>query len=177
MKLIKKFIPFVILTTAFCGLVFVAVHQSIRQNANDPQIQMSEDSARLLENGEKPEDVTPKAEVDISKSLSVFLIIFDDQGKPVASSAVLKGRIPSPPMGVFDNVRSKGKGRLTWEPSPGIRIAAVITKYNGANPGFVLAGRSIREVEAREHTLFVEVAAAWVGTLVVSFIATALFLL
>ncbi len=172
---IKQWIPLAIIITGFCGLVYLAVQQDIRQGANDPQIQMSEDSARALENGAKVEEVVPKTEVDISKSLAPFLIIFNDRQEVVNSQAVLGGKIPKPPTGVFEFVRTHEKEWLTWEPKPGVRIAAVITKYNGANPGFVLAGRSIREVEKREDWLVKQVGAAGVTLLIVSFLATLIF--
>ena len=172
---IKQFIPLAIIITAFCLLVYLAVQQDIRQSANDPQIQLSEDSARALENGAKVEEVVSKTEVDISKSLSPFIIIFNDRQEPVNSQAVLNGKIPNPPGGVFDFVRAHNKEWFTWEPKPGVRIAAVVTKYNGANPGFVLAGRSIREVENREGWLGRYVGAAWVTTLIASFFAILIF--
>ncbi len=172
---IKKFIPLTIIITAFCGLIYVSVQQNYRQTANDPQIQMSEDSASALENGAKPEEIVGKTEVDLSKSLAPFLIIYNDGEEPINSQAVLDGKIPRPPVGVFDFVRTHGKEWFTWEPKPGIRIAAVVTKYNGGSPGFVLAGRSIREVENREDWLVKEVGGAWITTLLLTFFATLVF--
>lgn len=172
---LKSFIPLAIIITAFCGLVYVAVHQTLRQSANDPQIQMSEDSAASLQNGAKAEDLIGKISVDPSKSLSPFLIIFNDAGQPVNSQAAIEGRIPTPPSGVFDEVRSRGENHFTWEPRPGVRIAAVVNKFEGANPGFVLAGRSIREVEQREDLLTKETAAVWLAALLLTFFATIIF--
>ena len=49
--------------------------------------------------------------------------------------------------------------------SPGsiiaFRIAMVMVHYGGSKPGFVLAGRNLREVEGRARMLIMEVAAAW----------------
>lgn len=168
---IKHWIPIAIVITSFCALVYLSVQQDIRQSANDPQIQMSEDSARALEDGALVEDTVPRVNVDISKSLAPFLIIFNDRGEVVLSSVILNGRTPTPPKGIFDFVRTHQKEWFTWEPKPGIRIAAVVTKYNGANPGFVLAGRSIREVEKRESWLMTQVGAVWMTTMVATFIA------
>jgi hypothetical protein len=44
----------------------------------------------------------------------------------------------------------------------------VITHYGGSNPGFVLAGRNMRELERQESQLLKEVALAWLGILIVS---------
>ncbi len=172
---IKHFVPIVIIITAFCGLIYVAVHQNYRQSANDPQIQMSEDDATVLESGTKASDLLGKTEVDPSKSLSPFAIVFNDQGQPQSSQAVIDGRIPVPPAGVFDYVKAHHQERFTWEPKPNVRIAAIVTKYEGAAPGFVLAGRSIREVENREDLLTKETGAVWIATLVIAFFATMMF--
>src|SRR5207247_1903018 len=95
-------------------------------------------------------------------------IIFDTAGQPVASSARLSGAIPIPPNGVFANVRQAGEERLTWEPQPGVRSATVITRVDGPTPGFVLAGRSLREVEQREGQTELFAAGAWLAGLLAS---------
>ncbi|MDO8689297.1 MAG: hypothetical protein Q7R39_04695 [Dehalococcoidia bacterium] len=137
------------------------MQQDLRQSANDPQIQMAEDAALAIEKGQAPQSVVPSTTVDISKSLAAYLIVFDDAGKPVASSAQLDGQTPRPPSGVFDQVRQRGEDRITWEPKPGVRSAAVVARFSGLQSGFVLAGRSLREVEKREDGLRLEVVMAW----------------
>src|SRR6202035_1968032 len=93
--------------------------------------------------------------IDIAQSLSPFLIVYDDQGAALGSNGQLNGITPVPPKGVFDYVRSHGEERLSGQPVRGphsVRIAAVVERVNGPQPGFILAGRSMREVEARiEH--------------------------
>lgn len=168
---IKHWIPLGITITALCGLIYLAVQQDMRLSANDPQIQIVEDLAANLTKGETAQALIPVAEIDISRSLAPFIIIYDNEGRPVASSAVLKGRIPSLPPGVFTDSKQKGQLRFTWQPEPGIRSAAVITHFEGAKPGFVLAARSLREVRKREDNLLKEVVAAWVITLAVTFLS------
>jgi hypothetical protein len=51
-----------------------------------------------------------------------------------------------------------------------VRIAAVIVPYDG---GFVLAGRSLREVEKRELQVQGFAAAAWIAGLLASLAAVA----
>jgi len=74
----------------------------------------------------------------------------------------LSGSTPVPPLGVFDSVRSRGEDRITWQPAPGVRSAAVITHYQ---QGFVLVGRSLRLVEQRESGAEGVVGLFWVVTL------------
>ena len=69
------------------------------------------------------------------------------------------------PSGVFDYTRQNKEDRVSWQPETGVRIAAVVVAYGGAQPGFVLAGRSLREVEARESQIEQITGIAWLATL------------
>jgi len=126
---------------------------------------MAEDAAYLLSNGATPESVLPVRQIDLSRSIAPFIIVFDETGKPISSSALLNGQIPTLPAGVYDYVRKIGEDRITWQPEPGVRMAIVVVSSRGAKPGFVLAGRSLREVEIREHQLYIETGVAWIITL------------
>ena len=172
-------LPVALCVTILSGLVYVAVQQSYRQSATDPQIQMAEDAAALLEQGVRPQDVVGGSKVDIASSLAPFMIIYDASGHVVASSAQLNGSAPDLPPGVFDSVRASGEDRLTWQPQEGVRVAAVIARYRGPSatnaptiaPRFVLAGRSLREVEERESQLTQMVGIAWIVAMVGAFVA------
>jgi hypothetical protein len=172
--ILRQWIPLAIVVTAVCGLVYLAVQQGLRQTANDPQIQIAEDAAAALENGASVESVVPADKVAAERSLAPFVMVFDDRGEVLGSSALLHGRIPQLPMGVLDYVRAHGEDRVTWEPEAGVRIAAVIVRHEGAQPGFVLAGRSLREVEVREGNAELEAGAAWIVTLAASLAAVVL---
>ena len=149
------------IVTLFCGLVYASIQQNFRQNANDPQIQMAEDAAAKLEAGVSVASVIPSAAIDIAQSLSPFIMLFDDTGKPIASSGMLNGIIPPLPVGIFDTVRVNGEDRITWQPQANVRIALIVTKVTGTQSGFVAAGRSLREVEVGENQLTKEVLGAW----------------
>src|SRR5262249_54008481 len=138
--------------TVLCFLVYLAVQQTLRESANDPQIQMAEDAATLFSSGAalSPALLQPAQPIDVAKSLAPFMIFYDDDERVVASTGALRGQPPSPPPGVFDYVRQNGEERGTWQPEPGVRIASVVVRANGTRAGFVLAGRSLREVEKRE---------------------------
>ena len=146
----KYWIGAAIILTALVFFVSVAVQQVIRQSANDPQVQMAEDAAAKLASGQSAQDVAPKENVNIASSLATYMIIFDANGQPIASSAQLNGRTPTIPSGVFDSVRATGEDRITWQPQDGVRSAVVVTQFKGSNSGFVLAGRSLRETERLE---------------------------
>ena len=176
MKGLKHFILLAFLITSFCGLITLSVQQSYRQGANDPQIQMSEDSSNQLSNGLSAETLLPETspKVDIAKSLDSFLIIYSDKGDVLESSATLNGKTPPIPNGILDLARQKGQLRFTWQPDNGVRIAAVITYFKGQNTGFVLAGRNLREVEIREQSMEMKAAAVWALTVAGTFLLTLL---
>jgi len=56
-----------------------------------------------------------------------------------------------------------------------VRIAAVVERVNGPQPGFVLAGRSMREVEARIAQVSQMARFTWFGMLGVIALGTAMF--
>jgi hypothetical protein len=143
-------LPVVVTAAVVIVLIFTAAQQNLRMGANDPQVQMAEDAAARLDAGASPSAVIPTQPTDIARSLAPFLIVFDHDGRPLASSATLNGQTPTPPGGVFGTVPSSGRHEITWAPRPDVREAAVIVAYRN---GFVLAGRSLRLVEEREDAL------------------------
>jgi hypothetical protein len=172
---IRYWLPLAFVITALFGTIFIVEQQNLRQNANDPQIQISEDiAARLSENPNLPPPASDK--IDIANSLNTYIIVYNDKGEPVFLNAKLDGQTPKLPSGVFDYVRSHNQTRITWQPKQGVRIATVITRYTGKSSGFVLVGRSLREVERRVDDLTEHLVFAWVVTLIGSLIASILFI-
>jgi hypothetical protein len=149
-RIIMKWLPLAIIVAGLCGLVYLTVQQSLRMAANDPQIQMAEDAANILNGGASADSVIPATKVELANSLAPFIIVFDDFGKVLASSATLHGSVPVYPSGVLDYTRQHGEDRVTWQPENGVRMATVVVRYDN---GFVLAGRSLREVEIRESNI------------------------
>ena len=146
----KRWLPLAIATAGLCGLVYGSVQQSLRMGANDPQIQMAEDAAIALNAGASMDSLVPTTRVELSTSLAPFIMVFDDSGNVLASTATLHGKVPVYPSGVLDYTRQHGEDRVTWQPENGVRMATVVVRYD---QGFVLAGRSLREVEIRENNM------------------------
>ncbi len=157
----------VILTFIFAA-IYGAVQQDLRQTANDPQIQIAEDAAAALTAGQTPQSVLPLKKVDLAKSLAPYIILYHENGVPFAASGLISGYFPTLPSGVFAYVKGHGEDRFTWQPRSGVRSAAVVVHYTGVQSGFVLAGRSIREIEWRETQIRNLVAALWAGSLLVT---------
>ncbi|MEP6776035.1 MAG: hypothetical protein ABJA50_10615, partial [Chloroflexota bacterium] len=160
-RAILYWLPIAAAITALSGLVYVVAQQTYRQSANDPQIQLAEDAAAQLEAGAQPQALAGSNKVDIAHSLAPFLIIYDDTGSPIASSAQLNGQTPPLPLGVFTDARKSGEDRITWQPQEGVRSATIITHFAGPHPGFVLSGRSLAETEHRIDQITPLVALAW----------------
>lgn len=181
----RRWMPIAVAVTAMCGLVYVAVQQDYRSSLNDPQVQLAEDGAQtiaraydeahlLVRGGSDPvQSVVGSGTVDMDRSLASFVNLYRRNGSVLTGSGRLRDRIPSPPIGVLTAAAANGRSIVTWQPMPGVRIAAVVVP---ASPNvFVLAGRNMREVEARIDALTKLVGLAWLVTLAATFVATWLF--
>jgi hypothetical protein len=174
LEISRRSLALAAVSTIICLLVYGTVQQSLRNGANDPQIQMVEDAARALERGDAIDKVVPAGTVEVERSLAPFLMIYDAGGHAIAGSGALHGRSAAPPSGVFAFVRQNGEERVTWQPEPGVRLASVIVRTSAAPAAFVLAARSLREVEKREAYTQNVAAGALVATFVVTLLLTSL---
>ena len=156
-----------IVCIAVLGLVFGTIYavgqQVLRQSANDPQIQLAEDIAHLLDGTAKPSDLASTSRIDMAASLAPFLVVTDSKGAVLETTGQLDGRDPAIPLGVFDSAKKMGQDRVTWQPRKGVRIALVVVPYKD---GYVAVGRSLREVEKREDLVLKLAGSAW-GALVI----------
>ncbi len=169
----RYFIIWVLVTTVatfFAGLVYMTVQQYIRHSANDPQIQMAEDWAAL-----RPSAVKLSPAVDIGQSLSPYIVIYDAKGQPLTGSGLLHDKLPTLPSGVFTAAKKHGQNRVTWQPEKSVRQAIVVSYYGGQEPGFVVAGRSLRETEERVSQLAHQVLIVWLATLMILGLELAFF--
>ena len=171
--LIRTWLPLALAGTIIMVTVYVVVQQTIRQSANDPQIQLAEDGAASLANGFSPYSLIGNVKVDIGNSLAPFVTIYDESGQVVASTGYLGGQVPVVPKGVLDFAKTHDDDRLTWQPASTTRLAAVVKYYSGKNSsGYIVAARSLCEVEVREGFVELAVGAAWVALLVAMFMVS-----
>jgi hypothetical protein len=147
---------------------YTVFQQKLRMDANHPQVELAQATAERLENGNPIADVIPPSPVDVKTSLDPFIIVYNNEGKPVLSTGYLNGAIPPLPKGVLDFTRAHHEDKITWQPQSGVRIAAVVESYSG---GFVLAGRSLRVVEQHETALFNTVGIAYLAASVLFTVA------
>jgi len=175
LKTVRAWLPMAFALTVVSALAYVAVQQSYRQSANDPQIQMAEDAANAVAAGVAPQSLVPSGTVAIETSLAPYLVFYGQDGTPILGNGLLNGALPKLPAGVFTYTANAGEDRITWQPAPGIREAAIVTRIGGASStaGFVMAGRSLREVEHREDQLELTTDIAWIIALIGTFLLEA----
>jgi hypothetical protein len=161
-RAIAIFLPAAVLATLTCGLVYLEVQQALRSGANDPQFQLAQDAAAQLDAGTAPAAVAGGDIVDVASSLAPFVVVFDANGKILATNATLDGGQPAPPRGVLDAARPGSPNAVTWQPRAGVRIATVTATWKG---GTVLSGRSLARVEDREQNAELIAGAAWLAAM------------
>jgi hypothetical protein len=132
------------------GTMYGVVQQDQRSAGNEPQIEVAEDTATLLNSGMTPSDLTDGA-TNMAASLAPFVNIYTQNGVMVSGSGLLDGRVPMPPIGLLKASESNGYHAETWQPGSNVRIAAVVVK---ASKYYVLAGRSIKQIELNETKTF-----------------------
>jgi hypothetical protein len=170
--IVRSWLPLAVGIVMIAGVAYLTTQQVMRQGANDPQIQMAEDTASLLATGEP---LPAGAPVDIAASLAPYLIQFDSQGNPTGGTARLHGNLPTVPQGALDYARRHGENRVTWQPERGVRSATVIVPVQGAAGGYVLAGRSLREVEKRDGNILALVTLGTLAALAATLLVTVVF--
>ena len=154
------------LATALCLLLYLVSQQIWRQLADDPQLQMARDAAAALAEGRPPDAVVPKTPVDMAHSLAPFVTVLSDAGAVLASNGMLNGHARTVPAGVLAYVRTHTEERMTWQPGPGVRIAAVVVRNPLPPTGFVVAGRSLDETQNRIAQFGRLIAVGWLGIVV-----------
>lgn len=149
------------LLVLFSGILLfitISVQQAYRHSANDPQIEIAESlSQKLATNNNLP---LPFDTIEISKSISVFAIYYDKNKNAARSTALLNGKYPQIPAGIFNYADEHGADILTWQPQPEVRIALVV--YPVANAGYIAIGRSLRDVEQREKQFYQMFFICWI---------------
>ncbi len=161
-KLLVLSIAFIVVSAIF-GTIEVVGQQILRQDANDPQIQMAQDAATALNSGASPTSLV-SGKIDPSTSLAPFIIIYDDSGQVAASNGSINGHTPTMPSGSLTASKGRDYHVVTWQPQSDVRIAAVNV---AANHYIVVAGRSLKEVERREGHILQLVVVGWVASVLI----------
>ena len=71
--------------------------------------------------------------------------------------------------------KDNNEDRITWQPKKGVRNAIVVRSYHvtvSTSTGYIMAGRSLREVENRVSVIGRYAMLAWMGLVAFSFLTT-----
>ncbi len=170
----SQWLPLSVAIVIIYAFIYLIVQQYIRQSANEILAQIAIDATEKIDAGvtavQVVKDMHP---ADMEKSLAPFIILYGAGGEPLAGSAFLHGKIPVPPQGVFDYAAQNGAYNISWQPEPNARSAILVQSctIEGKN-GYLLSGRSLREIEQRELLVRQQVTVGTFITLVATFIAT-----
>ena len=150
-----------VIVTILSGVIYVTVQQSYRSGANDPQLQIANDIVNALKTHRSIDHLLPNDTIEISESLSSFVVLYDNNGNPIRSTATLDGQVPKLPKGVFDFTKRNKEDVFSWQPRKGVRMATVVEYVQSSDISFVAVGRSLQEVEKRESSLTLMVLLGW----------------
>ncbi|WP_223692789.1 hypothetical protein [Leifsonia poae] len=144
--------------TVAVAAIYVGLQQLNRSSADDAGQRLASEvaSAGAPAGGE--------ARVDLARSLQPFFVIYDRAARAVAGDAYLDGRLAEVPSGVIATAFANGSDRVTWQPRPGIRLAVVAQRSGGR---VILAGQSLRPVEARIDRVGAALLGGWGAALLV----------
>lgn len=148
------------LVTFLFGLFYIAVQQTLRLSANDPQTAIAHNVAATLGNSGRATIINGR--IDVAYSPDVFTIVYDQRGAVVGGNGYLDGRIPRIPYGVLLHTPVHGTHAVTWEPKPGLRVAAVSARNRDY---YVVSGRSLAVTEERVNKFTTLMITAWLLTI------------
>lgn len=167
-----------LILVVICSIIFVAIACTargvLRQQANDPQVEVTEQVASIIRQGAPLEVIISGAEeIDLADSNALFVMIYDKDKNLVGSSATLNGQPISIPGESLDMARNDVDYRFTQEPQEGMRLALVSKAVD--DKAYVVAGRSLAEFERRADNLNQPLWIGWVISVLLSlFLATLL---
>lgn len=158
----------VLVITIIFGTMYVASQQVMREDANDPQIQLAEDTAAELNSGEQPSNVV-SGKVDINNSLAPFVLIYNKAGTIEAGNGYLDGVLADgAPYGTMEASASAPYTTVTWSPYSNLKIASVSVT---ADNYYVFSGRSLAQVGIREKLVLRITALGWIISILILIIA------
>jgi hypothetical protein len=155
------YLPPAAAATGLAMLAYLLVQQCLRLSADDLPAALAESTVSQLDRGVAPDQALPPDRIELTHSLSPFVLVFDASGQLVTSSAILEGQAPRYPLGALESARARGENRVTWQPEAGVRLATVARPWSG---GFVVAGQSLQLTEQHIDTVGARCLAGWLAT-------------
>ncbi len=161
MHALVLYLPPAAAATGLALLAYLVAQQSLRLSADDVPAALAESTVSQLDRGVAPDQALQPDRIELTHSLSPFVLVFDASGQLVTSSATLEGQSPRYPLGALESASARGENRVTWQPEAGVRLATVARPWSG---GFVVAGQSLRLTEQHIDTIGALCVAGWLTT-------------
>ncbi len=174
----KRWLPMAFVITVLFGAVYLCLQQTIRQGYNWPQINAVNDvSFQLSHATAQDKALAPYATTPIDQTGSLFVILYNDNGQAIQSSAQLDGGTPAIPLGVLKSSDSApAYHAVTWQPKSDVRIAAVVERINQDNKViYVVAGRNLAQPEQLTSSLLFLCSVGWLGAVSAALLLIAIF--
>ena len=165
MRIVDRLVPWIVgvfVVTIAIAAVYLGLQQLNRSAADDAGGRLASQVISAGSVGAGPDASTPAgpdARVDLATSLAPFFIVYDRSGTPVAGTGYLDGSLGRIPSGVVRSALANGTDRVTWQPRPGLRFAAVALKDGDR---VVLAAQSLKPTEDRIDRLGMALVLGWV---------------
>jgi hypothetical protein len=150
---------------------FVMVQQSTRLAANDAPLALNQAVRARLDNRYSPDAAVLTQPSNLS-DLAPFAILTDSKLNVEASSTPAGKAMILPPSGSFAYTKAHGQNRFTWQPSPGLRIATIITSYQGGSQ-YIVTGQSLGEAQSRIQVYTALMVLAGLGVIIWATLALA----
>jgi hypothetical protein len=161
----KNWFGYAAVVSMLCGIIYIVAQQNFRLSANDVPYQLAHDAATGINDvGEPKQFPHTGTPVEITESLAPWLLVCDANGNALSNGALLDGKTPRLPQGVFDKAKKEGVNMVTWQPRPGVRQATVMVH---TTVGYtVVAGQSLTITEDHISMLGTQVVFGWMLSLV-----------
>lgn len=148
--------------------LYVTLQQALRLEADDDPSSRAQSTAALLSTGVDPAQFAPPHTTDLSTDSS-FLLIADQSGRTVISTANIGGKLPTIPQGVYEYTAVHGSHHVTWAPAKSIRLATVVVPYRTPDSaGFVASGVSLTDTERLVAHLGIIIGSGWIGSMIIA---------
>lgn len=173
-KIIRaSFLP-ILTIILITSIAYVMVQQTIRDEANDAPIDLAQNISEtvereptILENQQQSQTVDP------TKSDSMFIQVYKDDGSLAFSTLQIGQDKPTLSKSDLEASKNQRKAFTTWAPTNDVRLATVISRYEGNQPGYVVTGKSLAQAERRINNLTRTAALGAVAASVITLIGAA----
>jgi len=156
------------------GSIYFVMQQNNRAAANDTPMQYALSARYALVQGQPPATVVSSIPAEeMAHGIAPFIMVYDKDGRLLATSATLHGTWKPLPPGVLEAAGRKTEYAVSWQPEKGVRNAMVVLPYfTSGRQGFVAAGQSLKESEKRTNLAMAHVLVCLVASIFILYVVS-----